>query len=168
MELCVYVILWCYKTPKKLFKKRSLYMQQPLMMVYETFKSARDNFGKFIHQFQGETKTLIRKLERILIKLYRQNGSLCLIKKKKCVYIYIYIHFFLNLCQYIYIYIYIYIYWHRLQNMKSINWILILAEDVYAHFRLIALGKTWNKFSLYLIASSYIFPKHFLLTCHNG
>ena len=34
-------------------------------------QSARDNFGKFIYQFQPETKTLIRKLERILIKLYR-------------------------------------------------------------------------------------------------
>ena len=33
------------------------------------------NFGKFIHQFQPETKTLIKKLERILIKLYRQNVS---------------------------------------------------------------------------------------------
>ena len=36
------------------------------------------NFGKFIHQIQPETKTLIRKLERILIKLYRQNVSLLL------------------------------------------------------------------------------------------
>ena len=34
------------------------------------------SFGKFIYQFQPETKTLIRKLERILIKLYRQNVSL--------------------------------------------------------------------------------------------
>ena len=32
--------------------------------------------GKFIHQFQPETKTLIRKLERVLIQLYRQNLSL--------------------------------------------------------------------------------------------
>ena len=46
------------------------------MMAYERSESARDNFGKFIHQFQTETKTLIRKLERILIKLYRQNVSL--------------------------------------------------------------------------------------------
>ena len=35
----------------------------------------QDNFGKFIHQFQPEIKTLIGKLERILIKLYRQNVS---------------------------------------------------------------------------------------------
>ena len=44
--------------------------KQPLMMADERSKSAQDNFGKFIHQFQPETKTLIRKLERILIKLY--------------------------------------------------------------------------------------------------
>ena len=35
-----------------------------------------DHFEKFIYQFQLETKTLIRKLERILNKLYRQNFSL--------------------------------------------------------------------------------------------
>ena len=46
------------------------------MMAYERFESARDNFDKFINQFQPETKTLVRKLERILIKLYRQNVSL--------------------------------------------------------------------------------------------
>ena len=45
-------------------------------MANEVSESDRDNFGKFIHQFQGETKTLIRKLERILIKLYRHNVSL--------------------------------------------------------------------------------------------
>ena len=43
------------------------------MMAYARFESARDNFGKFIHQFLPETKTLNMKLERILIKLYRQN-----------------------------------------------------------------------------------------------
>ena len=43
------------------------------MMAYERSKSAWDNFGRFIHQFQLETKTLIRKLERIIIKFYRQN-----------------------------------------------------------------------------------------------
>ena len=36
----------------------------------------RDNFGKFINQFQPKTKTLVRKLERILIKLYRQHVSI--------------------------------------------------------------------------------------------
>ena len=32
-----------------------------------------DNFSKFIDQLQPKTKTLVRKFERILIKLYRQN-----------------------------------------------------------------------------------------------
>ena len=55
------------------------------MMAYKRSESARDNFGKFIHQFQPETKTLIRKLERILMKSWRQNVSLlfnqtCLMK----------------------------------------------------------------------------------------
>ena len=45
-------------------------------MAYERSESARDNFSKFIHQLQPETNTLIRKLEMILIKLYRQNVSL--------------------------------------------------------------------------------------------
>ena len=33
-------------------------------------------FAKFIYHLQPETKTLIRKIERILDKLYRQNLSL--------------------------------------------------------------------------------------------
>ena len=57
------------------FKKHSI-CKQSLMMTYKRSESACDNFGKFIHQFQPETKTLIRKLERILIKLYRQNVSI--------------------------------------------------------------------------------------------
>ena len=62
----------------KLFKKTNTpyTSEQPLMMAYERFESAWDNFGKFLYQFQPETKTLIRKLERILHKLYRQNLSL--------------------------------------------------------------------------------------------
>ena len=75
----------CYVIKKKLvknfqnsFKKNNtLYKsKQPLIMAYKGSESAQDNFGKFIHQFQPETKTLIRKLERILIKLYKQNVSL--------------------------------------------------------------------------------------------
>ena len=46
------------------------------MMAYERSESAWDNFGKFTHQVQPETNTLIRKLERNLIKSYRQNVSL--------------------------------------------------------------------------------------------
>ena len=49
----------------KLIKKDSLHSKEPLMMAYEESESARDNFGKFFNQFQPETKTLIRKLERI-------------------------------------------------------------------------------------------------------
>ena len=37
-------------------------------MAYEGSKSVWDNLGKYIYQFQPETKTLIRKLERILNK----------------------------------------------------------------------------------------------------
>ena len=43
------------------------------MMAYEGFKKTLDNSGKSIHKFRPENKTLIRKLETILIKLYRQN-----------------------------------------------------------------------------------------------
>ena len=46
------------------------------MMAYERAESAQDNFGKFPYQLQPKTKTLVRKPERILIKLYRQNMSL--------------------------------------------------------------------------------------------
>ena len=56
--------------------------KQPLMMGNEQLKSTWDNFGKFIHQFQPETKTLIRKLERIL-KLYRQNLSLLYMRERE-------------------------------------------------------------------------------------
>ena len=33
------------------------------------------NFGKFIFQFQPKAKRLIRKLERILIELYKKKKS---------------------------------------------------------------------------------------------
>ena len=45
-------------------------------MAYEWSKDAQDNFCKFIYQLQPKTKTLVKKLERILLKLYRQNVSL--------------------------------------------------------------------------------------------
>ena len=47
-------------------------------MYKDCFLSARNNFGKFIHQFKSEIKIHIRKLERIIIKLYQQNLSLLL------------------------------------------------------------------------------------------
>ena len=58
------------------------------MMVYERSESVREKLGKFLHQFQHETKILIKKLERILIKFYRQNVSLLF--DQTCIYIYIF------------------------------------------------------------------------------
>ena len=41
--------------PTYALKNNTLYTcKQPLMMAYKGSKSARDNFGKFIHQFQPE------------------------------------------------------------------------------------------------------------------
>ena len=71
------------------------------MMAYEGFESARDNFGKFIYLFQPEIKTLIRKLERILNQLYRQNLTLLFNTHT---------HTHTHTHIYIYIFIYIYIY----------------------------------------------------------
>ena len=77
------------------------------MMAYKRSESAQDNFGKFIHQFQPETKTLIRKLERILMKFYKRNVSslsnqTCLNERLLPNHTHTHTH--------IYIYIYIYIY----------------------------------------------------------
>ena len=51
----------CYKKNLKkvfqnLFKKKNILYtcKQPMLMAYEMSKSTRDNFGKFIHQFQPE------------------------------------------------------------------------------------------------------------------
>ena len=76
------------------------------MMAYEGSESARDNFGKFIHQFQPETKTLIRKLERILIKSYRQIVSLLF--NETCLNERLLPNYTQHTHTYIYIYIYIY------------------------------------------------------------
>ena len=58
--------------------------KQPLMMAYEGSESARDNFEKFIYQFQLESKTLIRKLEMIL----NYTDKICLYYLMKHVFIY--------------------------------------------------------------------------------
>ena len=63
-------------------------------MAYERSESTRVNFGKFIHQFQSETKTLIRNLERISIKLFRENVSLMYLYY---IYIYIYIYMYISI-----------------------------------------------------------------------
>ena len=47
-----------------------------LMMACERYGSARDNFDEFNIKHQRKTKTLVRKREKILLKLYRQNMSL--------------------------------------------------------------------------------------------
>ena len=36
--------------------------------LFDASESVREHFAKFFEQFKPETKTLIRKLERILIK----------------------------------------------------------------------------------------------------
>ena len=62
-------------------------------MAYERSEGVLDNFGKFIHQIQPETKTFIRKLEMILIKLYKQNVSIIssnIIKLKIAIKLHIY------------------------------------------------------------------------------
>ena len=72
-EYSCYVIKKLSKNIQNSFKKNNTpyTCKQPLIMPYEGYESARDNFGKFIYQFQPETKTLIRKLEKILITLSR-------------------------------------------------------------------------------------------------
>ena len=50
------------------------------MMANERYKSTWDNFSKFIYQLQPKTKTLFRKLERILIEWYKQYLSLLFIQ----------------------------------------------------------------------------------------
>ena len=40
-------------------------------MAYGRSESTWDNLGKFIYQSQPKAKTLVRKFERILIKLYK-------------------------------------------------------------------------------------------------
>ena len=134
IQLCICIVLLCYKIPKtfKLFKNTFYTCKQPLMMAYERSENARDNFGKFIHQFQPETKTFIRKLDRILIKLYRQNVFII----QSNIYIYIYIY----MCVYIYIYIYIYIYnvtGRKTQPQLNCHYKFILEKNI----------KTWRLYS---------------------
>ena len=79
------------------------------MMAYERSESALDKFGKFIYQLQPKTKTLVRKLEKIQIKLYRQN--VFLLFNQKCLnegLLPNYTHTHTHTHTYIYIYIYIY------------------------------------------------------------
>ena len=91
------------------------------MMVCKGSQIARENFGKFIYQLQPKTETLLRKVERILIRLYRQNVALlfnqtCLNEGLLCNYIYIYIYMCVCVCV---IYIYIYINYMDIEERKS-------------------------------------------------
>ena len=84
------------------------------MMAYEMSENARNNFGKIIHQFQPEPMTFIRKLERIFIKLCRQNVSLLfnqtyLNERLLLNYTHTHSHTHTHTHTHIYIYIYIYI-----------------------------------------------------------
>ena len=94
IQLGVCIFLLYYKKFSYSFKKNNTpyTSKQPLMMAYDGSESAWNNFGKFIHQFQPETKTLIRKLERILNKLYRQN--LTLLFNETCLNVWMHIFFF--------------------------------------------------------------------------
>ena len=104
------------------------------MMTYEESERAQDNSSKFINQLQPKTKTLVSKLERILIKLYRQHVSLlfneiCLnegllsnythtflsLSLSLYIYIYMYVHKHLStyIQKYLYIHIYVYTYTHK-------------------------------------------------------
>ena len=97
--------------------------KQPLMMTYEKSESAQDNFGKFIYQFQPKTKTLIRKLERILIKLYRQ----------KCLYYTIKHEGFLTTHTHTHTYIYVCIYIHIYHQHRQHHQVIFLAELPLTH-----------------------------------
>ena len=126
--------------PTKLlnFLKNRYICKQPLMMAYERSKRTQNNFSKFIYQFQAKIVTLVRKLERILIKLYRRK--VYLLFEQNCLnegllpnhthththarththththarththtHTHTYIYIYLYICVCVYIYIYIYI-----------------------------------------------------------
>ena len=69
-----YVILQKLCFWKKIFLTFSYFTA--IYMTYEGSESAREQFGEFIYQLQPKIKALVRKLERILIKLYRQHMPL--------------------------------------------------------------------------------------------
>ena len=75
-------------------------------MLMTSNESARDNFGKFIYQRQPKPKTLVRKLERILIRLWRPYVSLSFNQTNLNEGLLLILS--LSLSLYIYIYIYIY------------------------------------------------------------
>ena len=83
-----------------------------ILLTLVFFFICRASFGKFIYQFQPDTKTLIRKPERILNTLYGQNlfyllNKTC-INQQCCLNTHTHTHTHTHI--YIYIYTYIYIY----------------------------------------------------------
>ena len=93
-------------------------------MAYERSESARGNFGKFIFQQLTKTKTFVMKLERILIKFYRQNvfllfNQICLNEGLLpdyiymcvcvCVYSYAYVSIYMCVCVCVYVFLCIFL-----------------------------------------------------------
>ena len=104
-------------------------------MAYEKSESAQDNFGKLIHEFQLESKTLIMKLERIFIKTYRQNASLsfnqtCLNERvlPNYTHMHTHTHTHAHTHTHTHIYIYIYIYALTCPSTWNIYWSSQLGE----------------------------------------
>ena len=126
----------------------------------------RDKSGKCIQQFKLETKTLIRKLERILMK-YWQNVSLLF--DETCfnepllpnhthththIYIYIYIYKHINTHTHIYIYIFLYIWAHTGIYTRIYTFIYIYHHHHYQVVPPARISLTISRhFSLSFIAS---------------
>ena len=89
-------------------------------MTDEGSESAWDNFGKFIYQFQPETRTLIKK-NWIVNKLYRENVYLLFIEtclNQRLPSDYTRTHTHTRTYTHIYIYIYIYICIYKISRPK--------------------------------------------------
>ena len=90
------IIIYCLHTVK-LFQALSFIactLPDGFKRCYQTLivQLGWDNFGKFIYKFYPKAKTLIMKLKRILIKLYKENVSLLFNKTHTHTFIYIYIY----------------------------------------------------------------------------
>ena len=105
-------------------------------MAYERSESTGNNSSEFIHQFQPEIKTLIRKLKRVLVKLCRQNVSLlfnqtCFNERLLPNTTHTHKH------TYLYLYLYIYIYIAFIKHQIKINQIeirlLLFQRDLFCY-----------------------------------
>ena len=91
----------------------------PLTMAYEVSETVWEvKFGKFINQFKPEIRTLVRKLERILIKLYTHVSisfnQTCLVERMLPNYTHARARKYTHTHTHTHIYIYIYIYFQGL------------------------------------------------------